>query len=532
MKGSRIAALTALLAACGNEAPPLAKPAASEDMRIRVRKRPALAPLRDAPGLAALGAPGQGSGDGKLHLHILDVGHGDAALIVSPTGRTVLVDVGPPDAATFLANRLAEQVSQPLDILAITSPRPEYAGGLDGVLRAISADRLVIPAQDADVRDGLAATARARGVPVYAPGGAAGRPFTVELGGGAALELYGPVGAGEAGMVLRVTHGTTAVLFPGDAPLEAESELVRGGAALRSTLLKVGAHGLETSTGERWLAAVQPSAAILSFGPGNQEGAPSPGVMDRLRAAKVATWRTDLDGELHLQSDGEQVLLAVERPAAGEPMGVRHRYAQGQAPSRLAPTGVPMPRVASARPRPAAASPAETVAPREDLDVPTNWGKPLVAAGPVKKDDLEVPANWGKPAAPAPAPASRPTVPAPVPASAPKQATAPRPASTRPSAPSGDDDLSMPANWGQPATATAPAPTQAPAPSTLPATKQPAPARPAASAAGGYAASKSAKKFHTANCDAVGKIKPENLLTFKTREEAASGREPAKDCNP
>jgi len=86
----------------------------------------------------------------------------------------------------------------------------------------------------------------------------------------------------------------------------------------------------------------------------------------------------------------------------------------------------------------------------------------------------------------------------------------------------------MPANWVKPTAATAPS-----APTPPPARPPPAPAKSsAAPSASGYAASKSSKKFHTAGCDAVGKIKPENLVTFKTREEAASGREPAKDCNP
>lgn len=525
MRGSWLWACAGLLAACGNDPPALPSPPPAEDLQIRVRKRPALAPLRDAPGLAGLGAPRPGTGDGKLHVHLLDVGHGDAALVISPTGRTVLVDVGPQEATAFLANRLAEQVTQPLDLLAITSARPEHAGGLDGVLRAASTDRLVLPAPDADGADGPAAKARARGVPVYAPGGAAGRPFTVDLGGGASLELHGPLGEPSAPcMVLRITHGRTAVLFPGDAPQQVESDLLRDGAALRSTVLRVGARGLATSTGQRWLTAVQPSAAVLSFGPGNEDGAPSPEVLDRLREARVATWRTDLDGEVHLESDGEQLMLAVERPAAGEPVGVRNRYAPGQPPGRIAPTGAPLTGAAPARAAPAPPVATTPPQPKDDLALPANWGKPAVAAAgpapatapaprgkpsptPAQQDDLAMPANWGKPA-----------VAAGTPAPAPRGKPAPAPAQ--------QDDLALPANWGKPSAGSPPAP----APTA--AKQQPAPRAAAASSSGGYAASKASRKFHTAACDAVRKIKPENLVTFKTREEAASGREPAKDCNP
>jgi hypothetical protein len=48
-----------------------------------------------------------------------------------------------------------------------------------------------------------------------------------------------------------------------------------------------------------------------------------------------------------------------------------------------------------------------------------------------------------------------------------------------------------------------------------------------------YAASKDKEVFHYITCSYVSKIKPENLILFKTREEAiASGRRPCKKCSP
>jgi hypothetical protein len=48
-----------------------------------------------------------------------------------------------------------------------------------------------------------------------------------------------------------------------------------------------------------------------------------------------------------------------------------------------------------------------------------------------------------------------------------------------------------------------------------------------------YAASKNGAVFHRPDCPDVQRIKPENVIGFKTREEAAaSGRAPCKHCNP
>ena len=48
-----------------------------------------------------------------------------------------------------------------------------------------------------------------------------------------------------------------------------------------------------------------------------------------------------------------------------------------------------------------------------------------------------------------------------------------------------------------------------------------------------YAASKDSEVFHYISCSYVSKIKPENLILFKTREEAIdSDRRPCKRCKP
>ncbi|HUT53360.1 MAG TPA: Ada metal-binding domain-containing protein [bacterium] len=48
-----------------------------------------------------------------------------------------------------------------------------------------------------------------------------------------------------------------------------------------------------------------------------------------------------------------------------------------------------------------------------------------------------------------------------------------------------------------------------------------------------YCASRSSKVFHLRTCPQAARIKPENLVRFKTREEAmAKGRKPCKLCSP
>ena len=55
----------------------------------------------------------------------------------------------------------------------------------------------------------------------------------------------------------------------------------------------------------------------------------------------------------------------------------------------------------------------------------------------------------------------------------------------------------------------------------------------AAPSPGGYVASRNSRVYHRPECSAAARIKPGNLVTFKTKAEAeASGRRPCKVCKP
>ncbi len=51
-------------------------------------------------------------------------------------------------------------------------------------------------------------------------------------------------------------------------------------------------------------------------------------------------------------------------------------------------------------------------------------------------------------------------------------------------------------------------------------------------AEGGYVASRNSEVFHRPGCSNAQRIKPSNLIRFRTRDEAAASKRPAKDCNP
>ncbi|MBU8900675.1 MBL fold metallo-hydrolase [Corallococcus sp. H22C18031201] len=294
--------------------------------------------------------------DGKLHVYFFDVGQGDAALIVSPEGNTVLVDAGPASAAGHLVNRLPELLRRELDLVILTHPHADHRGALDPLLRRVGARRLLepqLPGAPEDY-DALLGRVGARGVQVFSPAPSSSTPNApLKLPVGAGVELTvlwprapaeallpgdGAVGLESNSIVLRLTYGDTSVLFMGDARAQTEAHLVARGAVSRSTLLKVGAHGISDASTSAFLSAVRPQAAIVSVGASGGPGMPARATLERLGASSARLFRTDIAGEVQAVSDGRQFVVTPQRLPAGVPIDTRYTFSGADL---LPPTATP-----------------------------------------------------------------------------------------------------------------------------------------------------------------------------------------------
>jgi competence protein ComEC len=110
------------------------------------------------------------------------------------------------------------------------------------------------------------------------------------------------VDANLANTILMARIGSVRILFTGDAEAPEEEWLLAHSAeALHADVLKVAHHGSATSTTAAFLAAVHPRVALVSVGAHNAYGHPDAEVLESLRAANVATLRTDRLGTVVLR---------------------------------------------------------------------------------------------------------------------------------------------------------------------------------------------------------------------------------------
>jgi competence protein ComEC len=108
-----------------------------------------------------------------------------------------------------------------------------------------------------------------------------------------------------------LTYRDVAFLLPGDVQAEVEQELVRSGAYLPSTVLKVPHHGSKSSSSQAFLDAVRPQVAVISVGQDNRFKHPSDEVLERLEGTLL--YRTDRNGRVTVTSDGHRLWIDTER---------------------------------------------------------------------------------------------------------------------------------------------------------------------------------------------------------------------------
>lgn len=245
-------------------------------------------------------------------VHFIDVGQADAALLQCGDD-TMLIDGGNVADSSLIIAYLKKLNIDNLDYMVCTHAHEDHVGGLSAPLSVMPVGVVYAPVTESDSEAYQTFKQKVADTNTEII-----HPVNYErfpLGSAKVEILAAPENAdnlNNTSIILKVTHGNKSFLFTGDAECEEEQTLLDKG-LLKSDVLKVGHHGSDTSTSYTFLREVMPEYAVISVGKDNSYGHPTEAVLSRLRDADVKVYRTDLQGDIIMRSDGDNITVTTAK---------------------------------------------------------------------------------------------------------------------------------------------------------------------------------------------------------------------------
>ena len=247
-----------------------------------------------------------GQANGKLQIHFIDVGQGDGALLISPLGETVLFDNGKRNNCDLPVSYLQQLGSTKIDYMIASHYHDDHIGCTTEVLTEFPLQKKAFDRggtyNSSTFRKyvlalGAKRTAASVGTTITLDAGS-GHPVKIEI---VALNGNGTVTTNEndLSLVATVRFGNFDALIAGDLSgfKTGSYEDIETSVAPKVgqvEVYKVNHHGSSYSSNDAWLAMIKPKIGVISTGTGNTYGHPTQDCLDRLHAAGVRTYWTEV----------------------------------------------------------------------------------------------------------------------------------------------------------------------------------------------------------------------------------------------
>lgn len=248
----------------------------------------------------------------QIEAHFIDVGQGDSTLIKLDDGKIILIDGGTSEYGQDVVRHLKNEGVKKVDFLIATHPHSDHIGGLVQVIEAFEIGSIYMPKATHTTRsfENLLNAIKDKGLKVNTA--KAGIDLLDEEN--IKAKFLAPISDGYENLnnysaVLKVTYKNVSFLLTGDAEALSEKEMIESKQSLRSTVLKAGHHGSNTSSTTEFLKAVSPKIAVISCGVDNSYNHPSEKVLQRLENNQIKIYRIDQLGTIKIYSDGEAVTV-------------------------------------------------------------------------------------------------------------------------------------------------------------------------------------------------------------------------------
>lgn len=254
--------------------------------------------------ILALIAFGDSKYDRSARIIFLDVGQGDAALVLAGNDNQILIDGGDGKKIMDKLGQYMPFYDHKVELIIITHPDSDHIGGLIEVTKNYDIGEIMQTKYtcDTDICRELDRIIFEKAITKrYAR---AGQTIYVS---NQMLKILHPDDENanvnddnDNSVVLKARINDKTLLLMGDAGFVVENELIRQKINIDSDILKVSHHGSRNGTSNIFLEKVSPEKAVISVGK-NRYGHPSQDVLNRLKNANISMLRTDEAGDIIIE---------------------------------------------------------------------------------------------------------------------------------------------------------------------------------------------------------------------------------------
>ncbi|MGN0537343.1 MAG: ComEC/Rec2 family competence protein [Acutalibacteraceae bacterium] len=245
--------------------------------------------------------------------HYIDVGQGDSEFLELPNGQTMLIDASTKDQSDTIIEYIESKGYSSIDYVVATHPHTDHIGGMAAVIEHFDIGAIYMPNAETSTKtfENLLETIVDKGLKIKTAKAGVSVLDTDDLD----IDILAPVqdsykNLNNYSAVIKVTYKDTTFLYMGDAETDVEEEIT---ADVSADVIKVGHHGSDTSSSQNFVERVSPKYAIMEVGAGNSYGHPKSEIVERWENKGATVYRTDLNGNIIITSDGKNITVKTEK---------------------------------------------------------------------------------------------------------------------------------------------------------------------------------------------------------------------------
>lgn len=246
-----------------------------------------------------------------LKINFIDIGQGDSIFIELPNNETMLIDAG--ENGKEVVDYINNLGYKKINYLIATHPHSDHIGGMEEVIDNFEIEKIYMPKVIHNIKTYEDLLLKIDKNNLKINKGTSG--VNILNHENLSVDIVAPNNdnykeINNYSIVILLKYGNNKFLFMGDAEKLSENEI---NSNIQADVLKVGHHGSDTSSSTNFIQKVNPKYSIISVGKDNIYNLPTNTVINRFKKLNTKIYRTDLNGNIVVTSNGDEINIDLEK---------------------------------------------------------------------------------------------------------------------------------------------------------------------------------------------------------------------------